>query len=1209
MTYDYKDYIKIKEKFYNDNTIDRNKINSFNNFIEQQLPSLILQKNPIIIKEENSNTTHKIYFTYNHVNNGPKKYIGNQNTVILTPQMCRLFNDTYGVDVFVNYSHETYSGTQLIKKYEHPDPIKFCSIPILVGSKLCHTYKKSREYIKSIHEDPNDLKGYYIVNGLETIIVSQEHKTNNMLFVNPSKTGYICFIQSKPHRLYDYPYKTHVSINMKNEITINFIVTGSPKDTQGIPLDVVFKALGASNDKEIFNYICGGNEDDVITSTVYGILSEKTIKKKDGEDKFLKGIGIDINLQSAAIMYIARKTGESLNEKELDPIKKKDQYQYFTNTFINKKVLPHLGDDLHKKKLFLGYMVNTLIKVKNGILPVNNRQMYGNKRIIGVGTQMIHLIRHLYKKMIGEFTREVLSGFKTLSTKKNKDEDSMILNHFKSDDMSEKIVKAIAVGNWPGNATKSGQNVRTGITSRVERKSYSDTIASLCKIVASISSSNKSGGKSKDISLYDSSQIKVISPNETPDGSKTGIQKEVAMSVDITQEGSFTQIYDLLDEMCELGSPKIDSKGNIKFNGKDKFVIVINEFPIEKIDNSTKIMINGDWNYITYYPKLVRERLVNFRRENIIEKYTEITCDFIKNEIRIFTDDGRCCMPMFIVDHDIEYETDKNGNAILTAPKKVKQYLRIEKIEWQNMTWNELCMFKNGKGPYIEYVDIHELDCNCIIAKDVEELRRTNPLIKLFTHCDIHPSFNVSYNGNVPALFNFNPGPRNTFGYSQMKQAVGIPVCNYWQRQDNTLHVLENPEIPIVNTYDGTLMGWNDRPGGFNAIVAIRAFTGYNIEDAIILNRDSANRGMGVMTKFLTVESKAKETNSEKFMKPIEETTQDFRSDKNYSAIRDDGLPLEGKIVNKGDYVIGKVAESIRGKKDNGKKYIDRSEEYKGDDGSIISFIHPNFKGKTNMKKVTLRSRRVPKIGDKFSTNSAQKGTVSCCRSSVDMPFTKDGIVPDMIMNPHSIPSRMTQALILGMCMGKYGAYKGHFMDGSGFSNIKYEEIIEQLKSIGLNSFGKEILYDPLTGKAAEHEIFIGVTYYQRLWQMVNDKVHIRAPTGRVDNITRQPISGKAASGGVKFGFMENDALLAHGISSLQHELSFDKSDSYECYVCKHCGTIQVGNRYIGKFFCKFCDNHNDFAKVKLNYTSKLLIYEMYSMGIKVKIRTEKKSI
>ena len=617
-----------------------------------------------------------------------------------------------------------------------------------------------------------------------------------------------------------------------------------------------------------------------------------------------------------------------------------------------------------------------------------------------------------------------------------------------------------------------------------------------------------------------------------------------------------------------------------------------------------KIFINGDWNFVHGKPKEIYDMLIKMRRHGAIHIYTSITWNREYKELYINTDYGRILRPLLIIeDHKLKI-TDK----------------MIDELKNNKITWEDLLISKeivdckcdtNGlKSSCIEYIDVSEAD-TCMMAMTIEDLKKNKKENKYFynyTHCEIHPAMILgALVTNIP-FSNHNQAPRNLFQGAMGKQSLGVYATNFRNRMDTMAHILHYPQKPIVNTRSSDFVHSNEIPAGQNAIVAIACYTGYNQEDSLIFNKSAVDRGLFTSTYFRTYREEEKKNQTtleeEKFGKPHkynEDGTLLTSAMKagSYDKLGENGFIKENVEVKKGDIIIGKTTP-IKGAGIGEPKFKDSSVAIKKNDSGIIDKVYTNKNGDGyRFCKVRIRNDRQPIIGDKFASRHGQKGTIGILYNQEDMPYTESGIVPDLIVNPFAIPKRMTVAHLIECVSGKMGSVTGNNIDATPFNNTDVHKISEILtEKCGYKSSGKEIMYNGKTGEQIMVDIFVGPTFYYRLKHMVLDKRHSR-DTGPYQLLTRQPAEGRARDGGLRFGEMERDCMLAHGTVQFLKERLYDTSDKFQVHVCKKTGMIAAANPSKNVYKSLFDpENNTDFAKVRMPYASKLFMHELMAMGI-----------
>lgn len=681
-------------------------------------------------------------------------------------------------------------------------------------------------------------------------------------------------------------------------------------------------------------------------------------------------------------------------------------------------------------------------------------------------------------------------------------------------------------------------------------------------------------------------------PSESPEGQSIGIVKNISYMAHITIPTSSVALYDLiLPQLTQIND----------------------ETPSAVFYKKTKVFINGCWVGVTDQPIQLYNEIKDKKHRGIINIYTSIVFDFKLLEIRICNDGGRFTRPVLRV---------KNGRAILTSDV-------LEKLERKEICWNDLLTNCRINESVLEYIDVEE-QCHSMIAMKAKDAYIQDLSAKInYTHCEIHPSTIFGILASCIPFPENNQAPRNTYQTCQAKQAIGVYALNFDKRMDKTAHVLTYPSKPLVETRLLNFIKLNNVPSGHQIHVAIMTYTGYNQEDSILINKGSIDRGLFMETLYHTEKDTDENIIRDEIIrcKPDPEKTKGVKFG-NYDKLDANGFVPENTFIQNRDVIIAKIIPIKENRNDPTKpiKYEDQSKIYKTDEET---YIDKNYTGRNgdgyNQAKVRLRTLRKPVIGDKFSSKAGQKSTVGLIVEENNMPFTKNGLRPDIILNPHAIPSRMTIAQLKETLLGKVLLELGLFGDGTSFGNISVRTIINELQRVGYESYGNEVMYDGMTGEQLEASIFIGPTYYMRLKHMVNDKVHSRS-TGAVTGLTRQACEGRSINGGLRVGEMEKDALLSHGMSNFLRDRFYNCADKFEIYVCNRCGLSSIyndgsasksgngrggkggGDRYgsdMNIHLCKTCNNTTDFSKVQIPFACKLLFQELQAINVVPRIITE----
>jgi DNA-directed RNA polymerase subunit B len=709
----------------------------------------------------------------------------------------------------------------------------------------------------------------------------------------------------------------------------------------------------------------------------------------------------------------------------------------------------------------------------------------------------------------------------------------------KSTLFTHRIESAIATGSWIGE--------RSGVTQNMDKTNYLAVLSQLQKVTSMLP------GEQENFmarTLHPTHYGRFC-PTETPEGTEIGLRKNLAILARVS-----TAVK--IDEQQIM--KKFSSAGLNNDGGLDVF-------------------FNGQFIGFSERPQEFARNIREMRRNRELPYELSVRHDKLLKQITMSTEVGRVLRPLVIVE---------NG-----APKLKNEHLLM--LEQNQMKWADL--IEQG---IIEYIDAAEEE-NAFVALYENELTSGH------THLEVHPIDVLGVVTSLVTFANHDQGPRLLKGSKTNKQSLGIYAANYLLRVDTDVSILHYPQKPLVRSfiYDSL----DIYPAGQNIVVAIMPFEGYNLEDAVILNKSSVDMGMGRSTYFRpysTTELQYAGGLKDEVLVP-EKDVSGYRTEESYKYLEDDGVAYPEADMKSGDVVIGKVTPpkflseakdlSIQAKKE-------ASSAIRQEERGTVDAVFITTDGEGN-KVVHARTRdsRLPEPGDKFSAPHGQKGVVGFIADPKDIPFTAKGVRPDLIFNPHGIPSRMSVGYMIELLAGKTAATIGKIVDGTPFSGAKVEDLESQLKEMGFGYDGKETMYDGITGKKMEAKIYIGNMYYLKLRRMVKNLLHARA-SGKVALLTRQPIEGRARGGGLRLGEMEQQALAAHGASLLLKE-RYD-SDKTVIFVCKDCGNVGYEDNIRGKVVCTFCGG-GELDPVEVSYAFKLLVDELLGLGIHTKFELKNK--
>ena len=1133
-----------------------------------------------------------------------------------TPMECRLRKLTYFSPVYLDFK---------IIDEDKPAPeieerVHIGNLPIMVRSAQCNLHAnhishlcgdadrklspytstedadRLKELLRRAGEDPLDTGGYFIINGTERVLISMEDLAPNRVTVEKNKKY---AHETEVAKIFSQKDGVRKPLNIEKRRDGMLMVKIPSAGTTPIPVVLLMRALGMENDKEIFAAIAGPVE-----AMKYTVANINDVK--DNEE------------------YGVESTEEAMQwlEKKFAAGQQKEYREARIQNLLDKELLPHLGsseDNREKKAIFLGRIVRQVLEMAITDRDPNDKDHYANKRVRLAGD----LIEDLYRVSMQQLARDLKYQ---LERHHNRKRELRINACLRPDVLTQKIMHALATGNWVGG--------RSGVSQLLDRTTYLAALSHMRRVTSPLVRSQPHF-EARDLHPTHWGRL---CPNETPEGQNCGLVKNAAQMIDVSEEVAEADVKELLREAGVDSSPAGWAEGS-------------------------RIHVNGDIFGLHKNPTKLVNQFKRRRRQGRIRSEVSIRHDSENRDVFINTDRGRILRPLLVLeDGDLKLSKESLENIrsgewtfndlvsngvvewvdaeeeedLLVAPRPYdlpmsspenNRPINPANVEWLNLGEEQISHanlrvevhMPNGESVFEEF----SVPLN-YYQEDIDALRRKQKrknLILVFTHVEIDPQLILGVCASLVPYPEHNSTPRVTGGTAMVKQSLGLPSANYRLRPDTRMHVLHYPQQSIVGTRAMKTTNFAQRPGGQNFVVAILSHHGYNMQDAVVINRAAVERSLGRSSFIRTYNAENKRfPGGQEERIEIPGTGLDeikgLKSWESYTHLERDGLPTPetflSSVGGESSVLVGKTSPPRFLEEAHG-HFLQAQERREsammvrhGESGWVDNVYVTESLDSTLLCRIVVRSEKIPEIGDKFASRHGQKGIIGRLVDEQDMPFTVDGVVPDLIINPHAIPSRMTVAHVLEMVGGKVGAMEGRHIDGTAFSGEKEDSLRAGLLRNGFAHTGRESMMSGETGEAYEAEIFAGVIYYQRLHHLVSSKLHARS-RGRVQILTRQPTEGRARQGGLRFGEMERDCLIAHGASMVIKDRLLDESDGWPLQVCNNsgCGHIAYYDWKRRTPVCPICGDRADVHTVQTSYAFKLLLDEMKSLGVAMRLELE----
>jgi len=1133
-----------------------------------------------------------------------------------TPMECRLRKLTYFAPVYLDfriYRDDLPPSPGADLGYMDEKNVHIGNLPIMVRSARCNLHannidsnrklspdtspEDAEQYVKLLRkfgEDPVDPGGYFIINGTERVLISMEDLAPNRVTVERNKKY---AHDTEVAKIFSQKDGVRKPLNVEKRRDGMLMVKIPSAGTTAIPVVLLMRALGMSNDREIFSSIAGPVE-----AMKYTVANLNDVK--DNEE-------YGVENEEEALAWL---------EKKFAAGQQKEYRESRIQNLLDKELLPHLGaayEHRQKKAIFLGRIVRQVLEMAINNKDPNDKDHYANKRVRLAGD----LIEDLFRVSLQQLARDLKYQ---LERHHNRKRELKINSCLRPDVLTSKIMHALATGNWVGG--------RSGVSQLLDRTTFLSALSHMRRVTSPLVRSQPHF-EARDLHP---TQWGRLCPNETPEGQNCGLVKNAAQMIDVSEEVAEGDVKELLKETG------------------------VNDNPDGWADGS-RVHVNGDIFGLHKRPQKLVSQFKRRRRQGKIRHEVSIRHDTENKDVFINTDRGRILRPLLVIENGsltlskahldalrsneldfndlvrsgvVEWVDAEEEEDLLIAPRpydlpshspKNKRPINPDKVEWLNLGEHDISHAKLA-------AEIHLPNGKTIIEKfkiplnyyqdDMDALKRKEKkgnTVLIFTHVEIDPQLILGVCASLIPYPEHNSTPRVTGGTAMVKQSLGLSSANYRLRPDTRAHIMHYPQRSIVGTRAMDSTKFNQRPGGQNLVVAIMSHHGYNMQDAIVMNKASVERSMGRSSFMRTYNAENKRfPGGQEERIEIPGTGLDeikgLKSWDSYSHLERDGLPIPETFLStaKGEnpVLVGKTSpprflEEAHGAFLQAQERRESSMNVRhGEYGWVDNVFVTESLDSGRLVRITLRSNKIPELGDKFASRHGQKGIIGRLVDQEDMPFTEDGVIPDILINPHAIPSRMTVAHVLEMIGGKVGSMETRRIDGTAFTGEKEESLRSGLLRNGFNHTGRESMVNGETGESYPAEVFVGVIYYQRLHHLVSSKLHARS-RGRVQILTRQPTEGRARQGGLRFGEMERDCLISHGASMVIKDRLLGESDGIDLFVCAQSGHIAWYDPRKRTYVSPIHGDGAEVYKIQTSYAFKLLLDEMKSLGVAMRLELE----
>ncbi|CDJ61204.1 DNA-directed RNA polymerase III subunit, putative [Eimeria maxima] len=1191
---------------------------SYNYLITHELRAIVRAAANRLIK---SDVDPSFFLEFLDIQVGEARLEESMQQFKLTPMVCRLREISYSAPLLAELEYSR--GNEIVRRRG----VCIGYIPVMVKSKVCALYGKTNAEIQKLGECPLDPGGYFIVKGTEKVLLMQEQLSKNRIIVELDMKRNVCATVTSATA----EAKSRTSVVLKGSRL--YLRHNSFLDD--IPLCIVLRAMGVETDQEIMQMIgttAPANTTDEAAEEgnfAAAAAAGAAIYSADGAQECLSLSLQDCHTegvltQQQALLWLGNRLRPRMQARGfLSPVKErglkggKGAVDEAVDT-LHRVVLAHLyssGSDLRLKAHFLCLMASRCLHAANNRDLLDDKDYYGNKRLELAGQMLGLLFEDLFKRFCAQAKKQAdyaLTRYHQTRTAASSSRGGGGISmaypdccrNLPTDIITRGLQTALSTGTW---SIKRFRMERSGVSQILSRLSYMASLGMMSRL----SSQFEKGRKVSGPRSLQPSQWGVICPCDTPEGESCGLVKNLALLTHVTTDEAEMPVSRAL---FALGVEEMGCFNSLGGGGGGGCA---SPSPFNHNSNNNNVVflvfLNGTLLGLHRRPQQLLTAVRLLRRRGFLGSFVSVHLNAAHRSIYVATDGGRLSRPLIVVE---------KGKPLLKQE-------HLEQLSRGEITFGDLL-----HASVLEWIDVNE-ENDLLIALTEE---RIDPLRT--THLEIEPLALLGVVAGLIAFPNHNQSPRNTYQCAMGKQAMGAIGFNQFNRCDTLLYLLVYPQQPLCKSRTLDLVHFDQLPAGQNASVAVMSYSGYDIEDAIVLNRGAVDRGFGrcYAIKKQSIEFKHYCNGSSDRAFPPPPLTggggvgggagggsgggsvgggscgvsggasggdrrglpgvPSFGNRKRYGALEEDGLVGVGCRVEEDMLLANKFSPSNTKTPVSDPQsqplsdFVPSPVRYKTPVGAYVErlLLTENAEG-NRLAKVMLRQTRLPELGDKFSSRHGQKGVVGLIAPPEDMPFAEDGWQPDLIMNPHGFPSRMTVGKLLELIASKAAIIKGEIQYGSAFAQVKAEDLGKILLKAGMHYSGKQYLTCGITGVPLKAYVFVGPIYYQKLKHMVQDKIHARG-RGPRQLLTRQPTEGRARDGGLRLGEMERDCLVAYGAASLLLERLVISSDAFSASVCTQCGLIGSAGG------CRLCRNSSSTATVQMPYACKLLFQELMTMNV-----------